>query len=43
MNRTLGRKLRDVTGPLFDPLYFLYLLVDEAKVLSILSALDTFI
>jgi hypothetical protein len=29
MNRALGRKIRDITGPLFPPMYFLYLLVDD--------------
>jgi len=31
MNRALGRKVRDMTGPFFPPMYFLYLLVDDRR------------
>jgi hypothetical protein len=31
MNRALGRRIRDLTGPLFDPLYFVYLFINERK------------
>src|SRR5262245_65954563 len=31
ISRAFGRKLSDVLGPLFPPLYFLYLLVDDRR------------